>query len=108
MPPVMQHVKAKRRGQVVLARAMVGRNHCVADVAAAVKVESSTIARILDGERGVGTDVAARIADEYPEVYMRAWTEPPDAGDDIVPEVPRGKPGPRPASANDSRPPEAA
>lgn len=87
--------KAKRLGQILLARAMIAAGHCPADTASRCKCEPSTIYRILSGHHNAGMSTAARIEAVYPDVYTRSWLEPPGS-DDRVPRVPRGRPGAKP------------
>lgn len=90
------NTKATRLGQVLLANAMIRMGHCPAAAAAHSECQASTIYRILTGDQGAGLEVATKLARAYPDVHVESWTTKPPEGA-LVPVVPRGKPGKKPA-----------
>lgn len=79
-----------RRGHVLLSRALVERGHNLTDAETATGSGQGTIGRVLSLDRGVGMDLAAKIAKAYPDVPVGSWAEEPEDGEVVVP-VPRGK-----------------
>lgn len=78
------------KGRVLLSRAMATAGHTVTAAETAVGAGLGVLGKVLRGERGVGTDLAARIETAYPSVPMRAWTEPAEPGEAMA-EIPRGR-----------------
>lgn len=87
----MRTVKAKCRGQILLARAMIEHGDCPTEAARRAGCEPSTIYRILTGDTGAGLQTAAKIQAVYPAVLVMSWAE--RVKGENVPAVPRGKPG---------------
>ena len=69
---------------------MAARKHTITDASDAIGAGGGTLSRVLDGKRGVGMDLAAKIAKAYPEVYVGSWAEEPRSGEAMA-DVPRGR-----------------
>lgn len=83
-------VRPPSLGHVLLTKALADRDHNLTEAEEATGSGQGTIGRVLDGKRGVGMDLAAKIARAYPEVVIASWAE--DAPEDaVMAAVPRGK-----------------